>query len=212
MPLGQILSTSLGIALSFLKYNMYAITFINKTKNEKTNEITNKEEILFQFDTIQESEFTGKATITSHPTEYGIDVLDYKYKEPNELKIRGIISQKNFIAVLGFSLLKNKADIINKIQENLEKYINGIHAVNIKTKYNIYKDYTLTKYSIKDTLDEYGIFAVDMEFIKIVKLENLAEKKEVKNETDTATKSTGTASKKKINDLGDLIGLIKEKK
>lgn len=113
--------------------------------------------IILAFDMIEECEFKASTTVTTYPTERGIQVTDYKYDNPDTLKIRCFMRRT-----------ENNAGLLEKLNTELEKYKSGIYAMNIQTKIALRSNYTLTGYSIPENADNYGLFEVEMDFQQIL--------------------------------------------
>lgn len=123
--------------------------------------------IVFAFDTIEELEFRGDSAITNYPIESGVLKTDYLYKNPSIIEMVGRISKKSLLAQ-GFNFLADKESSIQKINENLLAYTQGIYNLNIQTKIALRKGFTLQKFTIPENLDTYGMLTVDMTFQEIL--------------------------------------------
>lgn len=113
--------------------------------------------IILAFDMIEECSFKASATVTTYPTERGIQVTDYKYDSPDTLNIRCYI-RKN----------ENNSIMLEKINTELEQYKSGIYAMNIQTKAALRTNYTLVSYTIPENVDNYGLFEVEMDLQQIL--------------------------------------------
>lgn len=118
----------------------------------------NSNEILLRFDTIEDCSYKASSTVTSYPTEMGIMVNDYKYKNSDTFTARGLITRR----------VNNDSDI-DLIKSQLELYQSGMYAMNIQTKSGLRENYTLESYEIPENLDNYSVLEVDMNFKEIPK-------------------------------------------
>jgi len=126
--------------------------------------------VVFVFDTIEELEFRADSSITSYPIESGVLKTDYLYRNPNIIEIVGRTSKKSLLAQ-GFNFLTDKESSIQKINENLTTYTQGIYNLNIQTKIALRKGFTLQKFTIPENLDTYGMLTVQMTFQEIMGME-----------------------------------------
>lgn len=117
-------------------------------------------EVIFRFDTIEEFNFSATATVTSYPTEKGINVNDYKYLNADNFSARGLISRRS-----------SNANQIELIQSQLKYYQSGMYGLNIQTKSGLYERYTLADYEIVENADNYGLFEVDMNFKQMLNVD-----------------------------------------
>lgn len=128
----------------------YATSYL--ITDAKTNEI------LLRFDTIEDCNFNGSSTVTSYPTEYGISVTDYKYKNSDSITAKGLIARR-----------QNNDSDVDLIRNQLSLYQSGMYAMNIQMKSGLRENYTLENFSIPENLDNYSVLEVDMTFKEIPK-------------------------------------------
>ena len=115
-------------------------------------------EIVLKFDTIEDCNYKGSSSVTSYPTEYGIEVTDYKYKNSDSITAKGLIARRS----------NNDSDV-DLIINQLNTYISGMYALNIQMKSGLRENYTLEGYDIPENLDNYSVLEVDMKFKEIPK-------------------------------------------
>lgn len=115
-------------------------------------------DIVLKFDTIEDCNYKGASTVTSYPTEYGIEVTDYKYKNSDSITAKGLIARRS----------NNDSDV-DLIRNQLNMYISGMYALNIQMKSGLRENYTLEGYDIPENLDNYSVLEVDMKFKEIPK-------------------------------------------
>lgn len=115
-------------------------------------------DIVLKFDTIEDCNYKGASTVTSYPTEYGIEVTDYKYKNSDSITAKGLIARRS----------NNDSDV-DLIRNQLNMYISGMYALNIQMKSGLRENYTLEGYDIPENLDNYSVLEVEMKFKEIPK-------------------------------------------
>lgn len=115
-------------------------------------------EIVLRFDTIEECNFKGASSVTSYPTEYGIEVTDYKYKNSDTINARGLIARRS----------NNDSDV-DLIRNQLKLYQSGMYAINIQMKSGLKQNYTLKSFETPESLDNYSVLEVSMTFKEIPK-------------------------------------------
>lgn len=136
----------------------------------------NTNEILLRFDTIESCNFRGVSTVTSYPTEYGIEVTDYKYKNPDSISAKGLIARRT----------NNDSDV-DLIRNQLSLYQSGMYAMNIQMKSGLKENYTLEGFNIPENLGNYSVLEVDMTFKEIPKFL----KQQNRSASDNDTVDTG---------------------
>ncbi|MBO7735234.1 MAG: hypothetical protein J6S67_21900 [Methanobrevibacter sp.] len=115
-------------------------------------------DILLRFDTIEECSFKSSSTVTSYPTEMGIMASDYKYKNSDSFKAKGLIARRS-----------TNAQQVELITNQLKHYQSGMYAMNIQTKSGLRENYTLEGYEVVESVDNYSLLEVDMEFKEMPK-------------------------------------------
>ncbi len=118
------------------------------------------------FDTVTESFVRKTASITSYPTESGIMATDYKYMNPSQISIKGVIKRGSLAGSFLQSLI-GFGDPIKKITTELDNYIKGMYALNIQTKTGLYENYALKSYEIPEDYDNYGLCEITAVFQEI---------------------------------------------
>ncbi len=187
---------SVGKFLYELKVNAYAITHtvnvdftdiadlpVGKWLNLKTSWLegrkkkTTYEEVVFSFDTITEAEVRGSSNVVGYPIEKGYSVTDYKYQNPTNIHIIGLLERSSMLGNLArgaLNMLSNKlgfgefADPITKMRTDLEYYKSGLYPLNIQTKSGLYENYTLVDFNLPENFDNYGLMEVEMAFQQIM--------------------------------------------
>lgn len=220
---------SVGKFLYELKVNSYAITatqsvnpddyaWFNQTSTGKflkengiydSSSKKTEEVVVFSFDTITEAEVRGSANVVGYPIEKGYTVTDYKFQNPNTIHIVGVMERNSIVgnlarratnkvlSALGYSEF---ADPISKLVQDLEYYKSGIYPLNIQTKSGLYKNYTLTDYTIPESFDNYGLLEVEMVFQQILTTSDVRAKQ---SDQDTIEGGLAKVTKKLT---GGLIG------
>lgn len=132
------------------------------------------ENILFFENTVkQRTRLTAHST--QYPTELGFTQTEFKYKEPTEIYLTGIISRKgtgaigfNFGLSSLFSNFSNKKEIIKETRKDLEYLISNtilceVYSLNGGTCQNM----TLTSAEILDDNTHVGLFESDLSFKEV---------------------------------------------
>lgn len=127
--------------------------------------------IELEFDTIDECTTGGSATVTKYPTENGIQVTDYKYKNPDTVTMVGIVSEGGLTGFSSIYRIMGKWDrksAIEAIRTNLDMLVSNMTLLNIQTRNAGRRtNMTLTAYEINETYDTYGTMQVTMQFQQV---------------------------------------------
>lgn len=153
-------------------------------------------EVVLAFDSIDECNFTASANVTKYPTEYGINATDYKYLNPSVIEAIGVINRNSYIGKNASQSTLAKAQTIEKVRAELEHYISGIYKLDVQTKAALRKGYTLSKYEIPETIDNYSLFEVNMTFEQVVTFDNA-------NPTFSADSDTVSAGVSQVTQVGE---------
>lgn len=169
-------------------------------RDTTTNGVT-ETETLMEFDTIDECSVSGSATATKYPSELGTNITDYKYSNPDQVKIVGILSEggvANFASIFSKAGLNGKrtwdrATAIANIRTQLDTLCRNMQLVNIQTRNGGYRQsLTLVGYTINETYDNYGTMEVEMTFQQIQQFN--ASGQFVRNVSDGPTIDGGIAN------------------
>lgn len=151
------------------------------------------EKLWLEFDIIEECETSGSATVTKYPTESGIYKTDYKYRNPDTVKMTGIISAgglTGYTSVLSRMGTWDRQTAIEEIRKNLRDLVANMTLLNIQTRNAGRRDnMTLTGYSINETYDNFGSMEVSMQFQEVPQISG--SEKAVRNAADSTTSDTG---------------------
>ena len=135
------------------------------------------DEVLLEFDTIESLSVTASAIATKYPLEDGFYSTDYKYRNPDTIKIVGIISKGGALGAGSVFKKMNtfdRASSIAKIKDNLNLLINNLILVNIQTRNSgLYKNQTLIGFSINENFENYGNLEVQMQFQEVCVFESV---------------------------------------
>lgn len=127
--------------------------------------------IELEFDTIDECTTSGSATVTKYPTENGIQVTDYKYKNPDTVTMVGIVSEGGLTGFSSIYRIMGKWDrksAIEAIRTNLDMLVSNMTLLNIQTRNAGRRtNMTLTAYEINETYDTFGTMQVTMQFQQV---------------------------------------------
>lgn len=152
-------------------------------------------EPLLEFDTIMECGFHGSASLTQVPIETGFSVTDYKYANPDDLHMKGIVSKNGTVGIgfmdVNYSLTgEDKNNLIEKIRTTCDKLTHEMTLVDIQTRNSgLRKKYTMVDYVIDETPENFNLFEVDMTFEQVLTFDDKG--KFLRNEADGDTKLIG---------------------
>lgn len=133
-------------------------------------------EVIFAFDMIEECEFKASTTVVTYPTERGIKATDYKYDNPDTIKLKCFVRKRE----------DNKQQR-DRILTQLEHYKSGIYAVDIQTKAGLRSYYTIAGYTIPENIDNYSLLEVDLDCQQIIDFSQ----EQPRDDSDMDTVSTG---------------------
>lgn len=151
-------------------------------------------DIVFTFDTIEEVSFKASSNVTSYPTETGIKVTDYKYDNPDQITVRGIINRNSYIGKNHIDSALAKVETIEKVRTELERYKKGIYKLDIQTKAGLRQGYTLDGFEIPESADNYSLFEVEMSFTQVVSFQSI----NPKSNSDSDTVNIGTTQTREV--------------
>lgn len=150
-------------------------------------------DILLEFDIIDECTTGGSSTVTKYPTEKGTNVTEYKYKNPDTVRMTGVISSggaTGYTSVLSRLGSWDRQTAIEAIRNNLRNLVTNMTLVNIQTRNAGRRDnMTLTSYEVNETYDNFGSMEVTMNFTEVQRFG--ASGAVVRNASDTATQESG---------------------
>ena len=143
--------------------SVYSITEVGDAGEERA---------VMTFDSIVECNYKGKSNVISNPIETGFKSTEYKYDDPSIIEMTGVLSQNSLIGTLGNKLMSllslGKEDSIETVRATLDKYKKELIPVNIKTRTAKRENYTLIGYDVKESLDNFSLFEVDMIFQEVI--------------------------------------------
>lgn len=160
--------------------------------------------IELEFDTIDECTTSGSATVTKYPTENGILVTDYKYKNPDTVTMVGIVSEGGLTGFSSIYRIMGKWDrksAIEAIRTNLDTLVGNMTLLNIQTRNAGRRtNMTLTAYEINETYDTFGTMQVTMQFQQVPQFDGTGAV--ARNASDTDTTDTGIMNTQSILAIG----------
>ena len=169
----------LGDKIGNLTNSVYSIVSVGETGAKK---------VALSFDTITECSISSSSEIMEYPIESGINITDYKFNNPDLITLKGVIAQHSLVGELVNSLLK-KQDVISQTYVMLDYLKSGIYNLEIQTKRRLYKKFTLQNYRVNETIDNFSLFEVEMDFKQIMEVKNA--KQNYKSVNDTSTYKNG---------------------
>ena len=160
--------------------------------------------IELEFDTIDECTTSGSATVTKYPTENGIQVTDYKYKNPDTISMVGIVSEGGLTGFSSIYRIMGKWDrksAIEAIRTNLDMLVSNMTLLKIQTRNAGRRtNMTLTAYEINETYDTFGTMQVTMQFQQVPQFNK--DGTVARNASDLNTTDTGIMNTQSILAIG----------
>lgn len=160
--------------------------------------------IELEFDTIDECTTSGSATMTKYPTENGIQVTDYKYKNPDTVTMVGIVSEGGLTGFSSINRIMGKWDrksAIEAIRTNLDMLVSNMTLLNIQTRNAGRRtNMTLTAYEINETYDTFGTMQVTMQFQQVPQFNKYGTV--ARNASDLNTTDTGIMNTQSLLAIG----------
>lgn len=160
--------------------------------------------IELEFDTIDECTTSGSATVTKYPTENGIQVTDYKYKNPDTVTMVGIIADSGITGLSTLYRIMGKWDrksAVEAIRTNLDTLVGNMTLLSIQTRNAGRRtNMTLTAYEINETYDTFGTMQVTMQFQQVPQFNK--DGTVARNASDLNTTDTGIMSTQSMLALG----------
>lgn len=132
------------------------------------------ERIYLEFDSILESSFHGSASSTQVPTEVGLSITDYKYGNPDELRLKGIVSKNGTFGIgfmnVNYSITgQDKNNLMENIRAQCNYLTKNIILVDIQTRNSgLRENYTMVDYNINETPENFNLLEVDMIFEQVI--------------------------------------------
>lgn len=160
--------------------------------------------IELEFDTIDECTTSGSATVTKYPTENGIQVTDYKYKNPDTVTMVGIIADSGITGLSTLYRVMGKWDrksAIEAIRTNLDMLVSNMTLLKIQTRNAGRRtNMTLTAYEINETYDTFGTMQVTMQFQQVPQFNK--DGTVARNASDLNTTDTGIMNTQSLLAIG----------
>lgn len=130
--------------------------------------------IYLEFDSILECSYNGSSTVTQYPAESGINVTDYKYSNPDQITLKGIISKNGTVGLgalnINYSIFgQDKVSLIETTRQQLNELCRQMKRVNIQTRNSgLRTSFTLSSFEITETPDNYNLLEADMTFDEVL--------------------------------------------
>ncbi|MFV0627048.1 MAG: phage baseplate protein [Alphaproteobacteria bacterium] len=186
----------MSIVLSFMKNFFNSDTYVIK-------EITpDGEKPVLISDSMDEFKRSSRSNIAKFPVESGFLASDYKYYEGAKITVKAVISRNNALAIMGFGIGGNfgggvtstKKELISNIEKDLKYHVKNATQLNIYGRNGNYNNYSLIQYEINETLENYGLFEVTMDFDEWLEFNSTLKKP--KNASDSDTQDAGISNTK----------------
>lgn len=156
------------------KINYLATVWNKLTKATYSIVDAQTREPLLEFDSILECNFHGSATSTQNPTENGFKKTEYKYANPDDLHLKGVVS-KNGTVGLGFADFnysisgQDKNNLMEIIRAQCDKLTKNMILVDVQTRNSgLRENYTMVDHNINETPDNFNLLEVDMAFEQVL--------------------------------------------
>lgn len=130
--------------------------------------------IYLEFDSILECSYNGSSTVTQYPAESGINITDYKYSNPDQITLKGIISKNGTVGIgaldINYSIFgQDKVSLIETTRAQLNDLCRQMKRVNIQTRNSgLRTSFTLSSFEITETPDNYNLLEADMTFDEVL--------------------------------------------
>lgn len=130
--------------------------------------------IYLEFDSILECSYNGSSTVTQYPAESGINITDYKYSNPDQITLKGIISKNGTVGIgalnINYSIFgQDKVSLIETTRQQLNELCRQMKRVNIQTRNSgLRTSFTLSSFEITETPDNYNLLEADMTFDEVL--------------------------------------------
>lgn len=130
--------------------------------------------IYLEFDSILECSYNGSSTVTQYPAESGINITDYKYSNPDQITLKGIISKNGTVGLgalnINYSIFgQDKVSLIETTRQQLNELCRQMKRVNIQTRNSgLRTSFTLSSFEITETPDNYNLLEADMTFDEVL--------------------------------------------
>ena len=121
-----------------------------------------------------ECSYNGSSTVTQYPAESGINVTDYKYSNPDQITLKGIISKNGTVGLgaldINYSIFgQDKVSLIETTRQQLNELCRQMRRVNIQTRNSgLRTSFTLSSFEITETPDNYNLLEADMTFDEVL--------------------------------------------
>ncbi len=166
--------------------------------------VADRSKVWLEFDTIDECTTGGSATVTKYPTENGIQVTDYKYKNPDTITMVGIIADSGITGLSTLYRVMGKWDrksAVEAIRTNLDMLVSNMTLLTIQTRNAGRRtNMTLTAYEINETYDTFGTMQVTMQFQQVPQYNK--DGTVARNASDMNTTDTGIMNTQSILAIG----------
>lgn len=139
----------------------------------------NKDNVLFLENTTRQMTSLS-AKSAQYPVEYGFYQTEFKYKEPNKVRLTGVISRKGTgLLGINFSIsslalkdpIQSKSKLIKETRKDLDYLIANNVLCEIWSLNGGKREYmTLTSAEIIDDNQHTGLFEVDLQFEEVQQL------------------------------------------
>lgn len=162
----------------------------------------NSDKVWLEFDTIDECQFHGSATVTKYPLENNTYYTDYKYSNPDDLMLKGAISVNSLIrfgdAEYNLDGITNKTSLVELIRNQCSELCRNMILLDIQTRNSgLRKNFTMNYFVINETPGNYNMLEVDMSFTEVLLL--TAEGTMLRNVADSNMQKAGIVETRDVN-------------
>ena len=162
----------------------------------------NSDNVWLEFDTIDECQFHGSATVAKYPLENNTYYTDYKYSNPDDLMLKGAISVNSLIrfgdAEYNLDGITNKTSLVELIRNQCSELCRNMILLDIQTRNSgLRKNFTMNDFVINETPGNYNMLEVDMIFTEVLLL--TAEGTMLRNVADSNMQKAGIVETRDVN-------------
>lgn len=162
----------------------------------------NSDKVWLEFDTIDECQFHGSATVAKYPLENNTYYTDYKYSSPDDLMLKGAISVNSLIrfgdAEYNLDGITNKTSLVELIRNQCSELCRNMILLDIQTRNSgLRRNFTMNDFVINETPGNYNMLEVDMSFTEVLLL--TAEGTMLRNVADSNMQKAGIVETRDVN-------------
>lgn len=143
------------------------LNVVNFLKNPNKYGILKDNKLYLEFDTIVDCNYERSLQITDFPFESknGMSrITEYMYPDPDTFTIKAFKSRSSLLT----NKLINADNEIKQIEQKLSILSKGIYRLQIKTRNGLRQYFTLQKFNMPETYDNFGMLEISMIFKQVI--------------------------------------------